>query len=862
MEPAVSPFIPTRPLKYFWANDPAGSNGLTTADNGLLSLPGSTKANPNQTTLNSYWANDEVALLLPAAPTNLAATIISSTENDLTWTNNAASPDTQTGLNIDRSTDDVNFTFLVSKGATATSYHDSSITTTGVSYYYEIQSFNTSGSSIFNGPVEAASGLAAPSGLTAAAASSSQINLTWADNDGGSATAYDIDRSTTSTGGLSQVGTAGSGATSYSDTGLSASTTYYYEVDAVNATTTSAFSNIAHATTSGGTFGAPSGLTATAASTSQINLAWTDNDGGLATAYDIDRSTTSTGGFSQIATAAAGATAYTNTGLTDGTRYFYEVDAVDATSTSAFSNIANAVTNLAAPSGLTATEVNGSNRAQSVNLTWTDNDASVATAYDIDRSTISTSGFTQIATVGAGVAAYTDSTAFPSTTYYYEVDAVNAITTSAFSSTANVAVPTNEVGSVATDNWYDNGVTGGSWSTQWTQTGSNLTDTTAALTFNASNEGKAKFTSNGGSMNGYYLAFNNTNTYVDSYQSVLVDSDIAGSSLLLETRSSSTSISVNYDAQLTFGASATLSIYEKDNGANTLISSFSMGTVSTGVFYDLEFEVVTANSSATNLYAKAWNITAATEPTTWQIATHDATAGLQGVSGNDGLRFSIQGGTAENTYLVDNYESVNLVSSNASYLDNFQNSSTTGWSPLTASRWSIGTQGNATNGYSVRYYINTSSYAEGANSTLGEYNLLNATGYTNVGDFTMTVDAAAGSASTTGTGSNYAIVFGYQSVGNYYFMEFNAISGATGLYKVVGGAAPSLIAAATSGGQILDTNYHAIKIQRTGTSITVWYDGQDVFGVGVSITDATFIGGQIGLGALNDAAYFDNVVVG
>ncbi len=43
-----------------------------------------------------------------------------------------------------------------------------------------------------------------------------------------------------------------------------------------------------------------------------------------------------------------------------------------------------------------------------------------------------------------------------------------------------------------------------------------------------------------------------------------------------------------------------------------------------------------------------------------------------------------------------------------------------------------------------------------------------------------------------------------------------------------------------------------------GTSITVWYDGDQV----LTTTDATFIGGQIGLGALNDAAYFDNVIVG
>ena len=285
-----------------------------------------------------------------------------------------------------------------------------------------------------------------------------------------------------------------------------------------------------------------------------------------------------------------------------------------------------------------------------------------------------------------------------------------------------------------------------------------------------------------------------------------------------------------------------------------MVASFNVGAIATSTWYDLEFEVVTANTSTSDLYAKVWNVTAATEPTTWQISTTDSATGLRGINGNDGMRFALAS-AAENTFLVDNYEAVNLVSSSASYINNFQNSSTTGWSPLTASRHGAwGTKGNATNGYSVRYYINTSSYAEGTNSTLGEYSLLSQSGFNNIGDFNMTVDAAA--ASTT-AGSNYAIVFGYQSSSNYYFMEFNATSGATKLYKVVNGAAPVSIGT-TSGGQITDTLYHAIEIQRVGSTITVWYDGNNI----LTTADATFIGGQIGLGALNDAAYFDNVIVG
>ncbi len=85
----------------------------------------------------------------------------------------------------------------------------------------------------------------------------------------------------------------------------------------------------------------------------------------------------------------------------------------------------------------------------------------------------------------------------------------------------------------------------------------------------------------------------------------------------------------------------------------------------------------------------------------------------------------------------------------------------------------------------------------------------------------MTVDVAAGSSTA---GSNYAIVFGYQNSTNYYFMEFNATSGDTAQAKVVSGTASVVTPA--SGAWITDTNYHAIKITRKGTNISVWYDGR------------------------------------
>jgi hypothetical protein len=89
---------------------------------------------------------------------------------------------------------------------------------------------------------------AAPSGLTATATSSSQINLTWTDNSTNE-TGFKIERKTGAAGTWSQITTTAAGATSYSNTGLSASTTYYYRVRATNATGDSSYSNEANATT-------------------------------------------------------------------------------------------------------------------------------------------------------------------------------------------------------------------------------------------------------------------------------------------------------------------------------------------------------------------------------------------------------------------------------------------------------------------------------------------------------------------------------------------------------------------------------------------------------------------------------------
>lgn len=184
----------------------------------------------------------------------------------------------------------------------------------------------------------------APSALTAAASSTSQINISWTDN-ANNETGFAIERSLSSTTGFAPLITVSSNVTSYQNTGLSAGTTYYYRVTATNSASTSAYSNVASATTVTVVIvpSAPTALTATASSASQINISWTDNANNE-TGFAIERSLSSTTGFAPITTVASNVTSYQNTGLSAATTYYYRVTATNSAGASAYSNEASATT--------------------------------------------------------------------------------------------------------------------------------------------------------------------------------------------------------------------------------------------------------------------------------------------------------------------------------------------------------------------------------------------------------------------------------------------------------------------------------------------------------------------------------------
>jgi fibronectin type 3 domain-containing protein len=263
-----------------------------------------------------------------------------------------------------------------------------------------------------------------PTGLTASAANA-QVNLSW--NASSGATAYYVKRSTTTGGPYTQIATPT--ATSYADNNVSNGTKYYYVVSAYNSYGQSANSGEASATPiAPPPPGAPAGLQATAGNT-QVSLTWTASTG--ATSYHVKRSTTNGGPYTQIA--APTTNGYTDSGLTNGTTYYYVVSALNAAGESANSSQANATpvapaTPPAIPTGLQATAGNAQ-----VSLTWTA--SAGATSYHVKRSTTSGGPYTQVA--APTTTSDADTSLANGTTYYYVVSALNAAGESANSSPAS-----------------------------------------------------------------------------------------------------------------------------------------------------------------------------------------------------------------------------------------------------------------------------------------------------------------------------------------------------------------------------------------------------------------------------------------
>jgi chitodextrinase len=415
------------------------TSGTTTYTYKVAAYDRATPANVSaQSTGVNATTPDTIA---PSVPTNPAATAASATQINLTWT---ASTDTggsgMSGYKIYRAGTQI--------GTSATTSYSDTTVAGNQTYSYKIAAYdhsnNTSAqstaASATTPPAQDLTPPSVPTGLTATAVSSTQVNLSWSastDNSGGSGMAgYKIYR------GGTQIGT--SATTSYSDTTTSGTTTYSYTVAAYdNSNNTSAQSTAAGATTPDTIApSVPTGLSASAVSSTQVNLSWTastDTGGSGLAGYKIYRA------GSQIGTSSTAS--YSDTTTSGTTSYSYTVAAYDNSSNiSAQSTAAGTTTpDTIAPSVPTGLSASAPSSTQ-VNLSWagsSDSGGSGLAGYVIYR------GGVQIGT--SGTTSFSDTTVSGSTFYSYSVAAYDyAGNTSSQSIAVGVTTPDTIAPSVPT----------------------------------------------------------------------------------------------------------------------------------------------------------------------------------------------------------------------------------------------------------------------------------------------------------------------------------------------------------------------------------------------------------------------------
>jgi len=165
----------------------------------------------------------------PKSPTNLSATSLSANQVKLIWTDNSTD---ETSFKVYRRVGSGSWPLLATKGANIVSHTDTGApgNTSTTTYSYYIQACNSSGCSPKTNyaivPYK-------PANLSTTAISSSKINLTWTDKSNNE-TGFEIYRrlGTCSSDSGTRIATVGANITSYSNIGLSSSTTYSYRTRA------------------------------------------------------------------------------------------------------------------------------------------------------------------------------------------------------------------------------------------------------------------------------------------------------------------------------------------------------------------------------------------------------------------------------------------------------------------------------------------------------------------------------------------------------------------------------------------------------------------------------------------------------
>jgi chitodextrinase len=324
-------------------------------------------------------------------------------------------------------------------GATQ-AYTDTTVTS-GTTYTYAVDAFDAAGNhSSPTAPISDTTldwtAPTVPVGLTATATGPTQVNLAWsASTDNVGVAGYTI----YSNG--SALATVSGATLSYTDTTAVAGTTYSYTVDAFDAagnhSAQSAAAVVTTPTPDTTAPSVPSGLSASAPASTQVNVSWSaSTDNTAVTGYTVYRN------GSSIATVAGSTLSYTDSTVAASTTYAYAVDAFDAAGNHSAQSSPASVTTPAPAGDVTPPSVPGSVAAvlsgtNQVTVSWNASTDNVAvTGYTVYRNG------SALGTVAAPAVSLVDGGVSPGGTYSYTVDAFDAAGNhSAQSTPVSVHVP-------------------------------------------------------------------------------------------------------------------------------------------------------------------------------------------------------------------------------------------------------------------------------------------------------------------------------------------------------------------------------------------------------------------------------------
>ena len=359
----VTPFVGTAAQASFSCglSNPCTVTGLK---NGIEYTFKVTATNVSGTSAASVASVSVVPSMVPGAPTGVVATGAASTQSVVSWT----APVSTGGAAIS------SYTVTSSPGSFTCTSATTSCTVTGLtngsSYTFTVTATNVSGTgsaSTASKSIVPSTVPGAPTGVVATGAASTQSVVSWtapASYGGSAVIGYTV---TPFVGTAAQASFSCGLSNPCTVTGLTNGIAYSLKVTATNVSGTGAASVASSPVVPSMVPGAPTGVVATGAASSQSVVSWTapsSNGGAAISAYTV---TASPGGASCVA---KGATSCSVTGLTNGTPYTFTVTATNVSGTGAASSASVPVVPATVPGAPTGVAATSAENAQSL-VSWT-----------------------------------------------------------------------------------------------------------------------------------------------------------------------------------------------------------------------------------------------------------------------------------------------------------------------------------------------------------------------------------------------------------------------------------------------------------------------------------------------------------